>query len=115
MQEHILDKLQLLLDQRTIRGTYENGTEYTILATVLNLSKNMVRILQRFDFTKRNPKLVYIHTSDTLIPLEDSILAAFLNLIGFDIVFFIPTRLSVCGELLQQKGNGGVSDRELYV
>ncbi len=91
MQEHILDKLQLLLDQRTIRGTYENGTEYTILATVLNLSKNMVRILQRFDFTKRNPKLVYIHTSDTLIPLEDSILAAFLNLVGFDIVFFIPT------------------------
>ncbi len=91
IQEHILDKLQLLLDQRIIRGTYENGTEYTILATVLNLSKNMVRILQRFDFTKRNPKLVYIHTSDFLIPLEDSILAAFLNLVGFDVVFFIPT------------------------
>ena len=91
MQDHILDKLQLLLDRRLIRGTFENGTEYTIIATVLNLSRNMVRMLQRFDFTGRNPKMVYIHTKDTVLPLEDSILTAFLNLVGFDIVFFIPT------------------------
>lgn len=35
--------------------------------------------------------MVYIHTKDTVLPLEDSILTAFLNLVGFDIVFFIPT------------------------
>ncbi len=91
IQEHILDKLQMLLDRRLIRGTYENGTEYTIIATILNLSKNMVRLFQRFDFTKKNPKMIYIHTTDTIIPLEDSILTAFLNLAGFDVVFFIPT------------------------
>ncbi len=91
IQEHILDKLQLLIDQRLIRGTFENGTEYTILAVVLNLEKEILRLLQRFDFTKKNPKLIYIHTTETMISLEDSILTAFLNLAGFDVVFFVPT------------------------
>lgn len=91
MQEHILDKLKLLIDSRLIRGTFENGTEYTIIATVLNLSKEIVRLLQRFDFTKKNPKLIYIHTSESMISLEDTILTAFLSLAGFDVVFFVPT------------------------
>ena len=53
VQEHIFDKLQLLIESRVIKGTFENGTE--------------------------------------IISLEDSILAAFLNLAGFDVVFFVPT------------------------
>lgn len=91
IQDHILDKLQLLIDQRSIKGTFENGTEYTIVATVLNLQKDIIRMIQRFDFTKMNPKIVYINTTETPISLEDSILTAFLNLVGFDIVFFVPT------------------------
>lgn len=91
MQEHILDKLQMLIDQRLIKGTFENGTEYTIIATVLNLDKDLIRMLQSFDFTKTNPKLVYINVTEKMISLEDSIVVAFLNLIGFDIVFFVPT------------------------
>lgn len=91
MQEHMLDKLQLLIDKKLIRGTFENGTEYTITATVLNLNKELVRLIQRFDFTKKNPKLIYINTGEEIISLEDSILAAFLNLVGFDILFFVPT------------------------
>lgn len=91
MQDHILEKLQLLIDRRIIKGTFENGTEYTIIAVVLNLEKEIVRLLQRFDFTKKNPKLIYIHTTEQMISLEDSILTAFLNLAGFDVVFFVPT------------------------
>lgn len=91
MQDHILEKLQLLIDQKIIRGTFENGTEYTIMAVVLNLEKEIVRLLQRFDFTKKNPKLIYIHTTEQMISLEDSILTAFLNLAGFDVIFFVPT------------------------
>ena len=48
-------------------------------------------MIQNFDFTKKNPKLIYINTAETVISLEDSILTAFLNLIGFDIIFFVPT------------------------
>ena len=91
IQDYILDKLKLLIDQKAIRGTFENGTEYTIIATVLNLPKEIVRLIQKFDFTKTNPKLIYINTGEQMISLEDSILAAFLNRVGFDVVFFVPT------------------------
>lgn len=91
VQEHILEKLQTLIDRKTIKGTFENGTEYTIVSTILDLPKDILRMIQKFDFTKKNPKLLYIHTTETVISLEDSILTAFLDLVGFDIVFFVPT------------------------
>ncbi len=65
--------------------------EYTIIATILNLKVEVVRKIQGFDFTKKNPKLIYINTTEHMISLEDSILAAFLNLAGFDVLFFVPT------------------------
>ncbi len=91
MQEHILDKLQLLIDNKLIRGTFENGTEYRIVAVAMSMPKGIVRMLQNFDFTRKNPKVIYINTREQMISLEDSILMAFLNLLGFDVVFFVPT------------------------
>lgn len=87
----ILDKMQLLIDQKLIRGIGGNGMEYTVIAQVLNLPKDIVRLIQKFDLTWKNPKLIYINTSETVISLEDSILTVFLHLMGFDIVFFVPT------------------------
>ncbi len=91
IQNHILEKLQLLIEQKLIRGTFENGTEYTIISVVLNLNKDILRRIQKFDFTKKNPKVIYINTRENMISLEDSIAMAFLNLAGFDILFFVPT------------------------
>lgn len=104
VQEHILDKLQLLLDRKLIRGIYENGTEYTVIATVLNLNRDILRMLQKFDFTKKNPKIVYINTTEAVLSLEDSILTAFLNLAGFDIVFFVPTGYQCVEKYWNSKG-----------
>jgi len=92
IQDHMLDKLQTLLDQRIIKGTYEgNGTEYLIVSVVLNLDIHLIREIQKFDFTKKNPKLIYIIADEHMISKEDTIIMAFLNLIGFDIVFLVPT------------------------
>lgn len=91
MQSLILDKLQLLIEKKLIKGTFENGTEYTIISVALNLEKEILRMLQKFDFTKKNPKLIYIITDESILSLEDSIFVAFLNLLGFDILFFVPT------------------------
>jgi len=87
----MLDKLQLLIDRREIKGTFENGTEYTIVSVALNLGKEVVRLIQKFDFTKKNPKIVYINTGERPISLEDSIVTAYLSMLGFDVVFFVPT------------------------
>ena len=91
IQDCLLDKLQVLLDEKLIAGTYQNGTEYTIVSTILGLPKDLLRRIQNFDFTKKNPKLIIISTTEETLSLEDSILVAFLNLVGFDILFFVPT------------------------
>mgnify|MGYP000099164590 CR=1 FL=1 len=102
MQEFILDKLQLLIERKLIKGIGENGTEYTVIAQILDLPKEILRLIQKFDFTKKNPKLIYINTGETMISLQDSILVTFLNL--QDLTFcFCPYRLSECGELLCRK------------
>jgi len=90
-QSHIFDKLQQLIDSRLIQGTFVNGTEYDIVAIILNMSTEIVRLIQKFDFTKKNPKVVYINTTEKVISKEDAVLMAFLNLVGFDVVFFVPT------------------------
>ena len=91
IQEHMLEKIQLMLDERIIKGTFVNGTEYTVLATALNLNRDVLRLIQGFDFTKKNPKLIVINTRDQAASLEDAILLTFLSLIGFDVVIFVPT------------------------
>ncbi len=91
MEEHVFNKLQEMLDQRVIKGTFQNGTEFTILATILNMKKELMRLIQGFDFTKKNPKIVVINTRDQAPSLEDTILLTFLNKLGFDIILFIPT------------------------
>jgi len=90
-QEHILDKLQILINERFIKGTFENGTEYTIVSTVLNLDKTIVRLIQKFDFTKVNPKIICLSLDEQCMSLEDTIFIKFLSLIGFDVVVFVPT------------------------
>lgn len=91
IQDYILEKMQLLIDQKVIKGTFVSGAEYTIVSTILNLDKNIVRLIQKIDFTKVLPKMIFIDTNEAIYSLEDSIIAGFLNLIGFDIVFFVPT------------------------
>lgn len=91
VQEHILEKLQLLIQEKIIRGTFENGTEYTIIAVALNLEKDLLRLIQKFDFTKKNPKLIYLITGEAILSLEDAIRAVFLNMLGFDVLLFVPT------------------------
>ena len=91
MQEFLLDQVQCLLDQKIIAGTWQNGTEYTILSTALNLPKAVLRMVQKFDFTKKNPKLLLINPTEQVLNLEESIVVALLNRMGFDVLLFIPT------------------------
>ena len=91
MQEHLFDKMQLLLDQNLIRGTGEVRTNSIIVASILNMDHQIIRMLQDFDFTRHNPKIVYVNTGERTISIEDAIVIAFLNLVGFDILMFIPT------------------------
>lgn len=91
MQDYMLEKLQELLEERMIEGTGRDGTENLIVSTVLSMDKTLLRLIQGYDFTKTIPKILLIHTRESNGTKEDSILLAYLSLIGFDIVMFVPT------------------------
>ena len=91
MQDHIIDKIEQVLRNRLIKGIGENGTEYSVIGWCLNLPEEIVRMIQSFDFTKKNPKLLFVCAGEEVLSLEDSIIVSLLNLVGFDIIFFVPT------------------------
>ena len=90
-QEYILDKLQELLDSGLIKGVYSQGMEFKTIAVALNLKKEMTRLIQKMDFTRKIPKLIFICATEQQCTAEDAILIAFLHFIGFDIAMFVPT------------------------
>ena len=90
-QTYILDKIQVMLDEKLIKGIGVNGMEYLVISTILNINKDLQRMIQQFDFTKKNPKLLIINTRESMASQEDAILFTFLHLIGFDIAIFVPT------------------------
>lgn len=103
IQELILDKLEKLIESEIIKGTRVKGVEYLTIAVVMNMNRDIVRLIQKFDFTKKNPKLIYISTTESICSQEDAILLAFLNLIGFDIVIFTPTGYSSAEQFYNKK------------
>ncbi len=89
-QNYILDKIQELISLDWIRYSGQ-GIQYTILSVLLNLDKNVVRLIQKFDFTREIPKLIIVNVGEEMCSLEDTIYTAFLNLVGFDILLYVPT------------------------
>ena len=89
-QNYILEKIQALIDYDLIEGGGADVPAAT-LPVLLNLDKELLRLLQSFDFTRTIPKLLIVDVTETLFTLEECILLAFLNLVGFDIVIFTPT------------------------
>ena len=53
VQDYILEKTEQLIRKKMIRGTFERGMEYRILAVALDLNKEAVRMIQQFDSTRR--------------------------------------------------------------
>jgi len=92
IQKHLFDKLQLLIDGNLIQEIPGKNLTVTIVSTILNLDREIMHRINQFDFTKKNPKFIYIAAGENMMPsAEDAIVAAFLNLVGFDVLFFVPT------------------------
>lgn len=89
-QTYILEKIQALMDYDLI---VDGGPDLpaVMLSVLMNLDKELLRLLQSFDFTRAIPKLLVVDATETLFSLEECVLLAFLNLVGFDIAVFTPT------------------------
>ena len=57
----------------------------------MSLDKEFLKTVQRFDFTKQIPKIIYIDTVEDTFTLQECIHAVICNIIGFDILIYTPT------------------------
>lgn len=89
VQSYLLSKLKELIDLNCFKGSNEINAK--IVSVFLNLDKQTVRMIQKYDFTKEIPKVILVHTTETMCSLEDCIYIAFLSLVGFDILIYSPT------------------------
>lgn len=96
-QEYILDKIQLLIDKDIVKSGSGRANPNGIALIGLSLGSSLLRVIQRFDFTGKTPKLIYINTTENVISYEDSVAATLLSLMGFDVLYFLPTGFS-CAE-----------------
>lgn len=89
-QDYILSKIQEMINLKLI---FKDDPEISrkIVSILLNIDKNILKIIQQIDFTKELPKIIIIDTSENLASWQDCILLIYLNLIGFDIIIFTPT------------------------
>lgn len=102
VQLYLFSRLQMLINLGIIKGFGKHGIENVIVSVAFNLPDTVLQALQDFDFTKRNPKFIYLSTSTEQISLEMSILINYLSLLGFDVLYIVPTGYNVCNEYLDK-------------
>ncbi len=92
LQNLIIDKINFLMNSSHI-FTQENNPQYglKIVKTLLNLSPQVIKMLELFDFPSLVPKLIIYHNNKDMFSIYDAITIALLNSCGIDIVIFTPT------------------------
>lgn len=99
----MIDGVKKVIESGTIDGIGKNGAENTFLTMFFNLPKEIVTLIQKFDFTKINPKIVYTNSGESTLTLEETMLFQYLSFLGFDIVMFIPTGYNTVEKYFNKK------------
>ena len=91
-EQFILDKMNELIRNPKILKTEQLSKKeiFQLVSTILNISKPLQRMIDNFDFSAQIPKLVYFLEDDKELDNDSSIILAYLNSIGFDIVVLSP-------------------------
>ena len=63
----------------------------SVLHFGMNLSKDLLKLIQQFDFTRTIPKLIYIDAVEDTFTLSECIQIVLCNMIGFDVLIYTPT------------------------
>ncbi|WP_428830443.1 YceG family protein [Clostridium tetani] len=91
LQKTIIKKINDIFELPLFKKEVNKEFKLKILMTILNIDKNLIELLQSFDYPFKIPKLIIYSKDENSFSDEDSIIITFLNLIGFDILIITPT------------------------
>ena len=93
----LINKLDdFLLDTKSALFTFPFGEneKLTLIAAVFNMNKDILEIVDKFDFTTQIPKLVLYLNGTHNLDIKNALLLGFLHTCGLDIVVFSPNGTS---------------------
>lgn len=90
IQDMLFYKLQEAISSKFLKL---QGDElmFSVLHYGMNFNKEMLKIIQKFDFTRTIPKLIYIDALEDTFTAEECIQIVLCDLIGFDVLIYTPT------------------------
>ncbi len=102
LREYILDKVKYIIDNHILKSNISKNIDLDILAIASKLPYSVIKKLNEFDFTKRNPKAIFITTKNRLLTASEAIYLVLLYYIGFDVLIFAPNGISNIEYLLNK-------------
>lgn len=103
LQDTIIEKINHLLKLSMLKKSIDKEFRLKILKTILSIDKEILKLIQRFDYPAQIPKLVIYDNDENLFNDEDSIIISFLNLMGFDILILTPTGYNNIEQKIKEK------------
>jgi len=91
LQHIIIEKINYFLKTHMLKKAIDKDFKLKILMTILNADKNILQLIQQYDYPSKIPKLLIYDNNESVFSDEDSIMLCFLNLFGFDITILTPT------------------------
>jgi len=101
LQHFIVDKINELILSKDFKENYDEKFKLKILMTIINMDSEILKLIEKFDFTAEVPKLVVYNNTKENFSEEDIILIAFMNKVGADIVIFTPTNYNNVESLIK--------------
>lgn len=102
LREHILEKVRYIIDNDIIKDIVSKNADLDVLGVALKLPKEIIKKLNYFDFTARNPKIIFIANKNRLLTIPEIVLLVLAYYLGFDVLIFAPNGVS-CIEYLLNK------------
>ncbi|MDZ5253572.1 YceG family protein [Clostridium sp. LIBA-8841] len=94
VQNLLLSKFnETLLDKDLFVKNFDRERSLKLLVLILSLSKDIIRLVDSFDFTSNIPKIVIALNGEEEISEDVTMLLGYLHKVGFDIVIFNPSGL----------------------
>ena len=103
VQNLIIDKINILLSMDMFKNISNNEFILNLVMTLLNLNKDIIELIQRFDYPNKIPKLIIFHNNENVFSENEAVVIAFLNLMCFDIIILTPTGYNNIEQKIDEK------------
>lgn len=111
-QDLILDAIEDIINNSKVNTQYSREKEKfidTVLNVGLNMSMDVINNVQWFEFYTYNPNVVVVLTDVNMPSLEDFILLAIIQRLGWDVLVFVPTSYNSIEGYIGDKFNYGTN------